>query len=229
MEQAKRRQRRHSSIVSTDLEKWNNSDTVEVINLVSDSPQQSPITIVTSSSPKDFMNTPNKGRRSVERIVQKLPFNKDTTKGTPTDPIRTTEPQPHQSQITSWEPSRATQQKAISTQDNPTIVKEAPVTILIESDSDHNVMPEDPPLSVGNSPQEPPPTESTRIRDNINISIEHSLSDDDKCKNPEQGDSPQSSYSTAPSEIPHRATLEQSPISSLDPEDYDQLNHIFDI
>ena len=142
-EQAKRRQRRHSSIVSTDLEKWNNSDTVEVINLVSDSPQQSPITIVTSSLPKDFMNTPNKGRRSVERIVQKLPFNKDTTKGTPTDPIRTTEPQPHQSQITSWEPSWATQQKAISTQDNPTIVKEAPVTIHIESDSDHNVMPED--------------------------------------------------------------------------------------
>ena len=65
LEQAKRRQRRHSSIVSTDLDKWNNSDTVEVINLVSDSPQQSPITIVTSSSPKDFMGTSNKGRGSV--------------------------------------------------------------------------------------------------------------------------------------------------------------------
>ena len=38
LEQAKKRQRRHSSIVSTDLDKWNNSDTVEVINLISDSP-----------------------------------------------------------------------------------------------------------------------------------------------------------------------------------------------
>ena len=43
LEQARRRQRRSSSFISTDLEQWNNSDTVEVINLLSDSTQQSPI------------------------------------------------------------------------------------------------------------------------------------------------------------------------------------------
>ena len=37
------------------LYQWHNSDTADVINLVSNSPQQSPITIVTSSSPKDFV------------------------------------------------------------------------------------------------------------------------------------------------------------------------------
>ena len=100
LEQAKRRQRQHSSTVSTDLDKWNNSNTVEVINLVSDSPQQSPITIVTSSSPKDFMGTSNKGRGSVERIVQKLPINRDQTKGTPTEPNRDTKQSAHSPPIT---------------------------------------------------------------------------------------------------------------------------------
>ena len=47
--------RRKTSFVHTDLDSWSNSETVEVINLISDSPQQSPIAIVTSKSPIDFM------------------------------------------------------------------------------------------------------------------------------------------------------------------------------
>ena len=71
---------------------------------------------------------------------------------------------------------------------------------------------------------------STRIDNNeINISIEHSLSDDDRSQTHEpQTDSPRSNYSTAPSEMPQRLAQEQSPISSLDPGDIDQLNTIFD-
>ena len=58
LEQPKRRQqqpRRKTSFVQTELDSWSNSETVEVINLISDSPQQSPIAIVTSKSPIDFM------------------------------------------------------------------------------------------------------------------------------------------------------------------------------
>ena len=232
LEQAKRRQQRYSSIVSTDLDRWNNSDTVEVINLVSDSPLQSPTTIFTSSSPKDFMHPPNKGRGSVERIVQKLPINKDNMKETPSAPARNIDQLTQQTQNTSTEPTRAIQQQQqpTITQISPNIDDEVPVTILIESDSDHNIMPEEPLTSPMTAAQEPPPTEPTRIANkDTNFSIEHSLSDDKRCRNPDYSDSPQSSYSTAPSEIPHRATLEQSPISSLDPEDVDHLNHFFDI
>ena len=231
LEQAKRRQQRYSSIVSTDLDRWNNSDTVEVINLVSYSLLQSPITIVTSSSPKDFMHTPNKGRGSVERIVQKLPINKDNMKETPSAPVRNIEQLIQQKQNTSTEPTRAIQQQQPTiTQISHNIDDEVPVTILIESDSDHNIMPEEPLTAPMTAAQEPQPTEPTRIANkDTNISIEHSLSDDERCRNPDHSDSPQSSYSTAPSEIPHRTTLEQSPISSLDPEDVDHLNHIFDI
>ena len=225
LEQAKRRQQRYSSIVSTDLDRWNNSDTVEVINLVSDSPLQSPITIVTSSSPKDIMHTPNKGRGSVERIVQKLPINKDNMKKTPSAPVRNIEQHIQQTQNISTEPTRAIQQ-----QQQPTIDDEVPVTILIESDSDHNIMPEEPLTAPMTAAQEPPPTEPTRIANkDTNISIGHSLSDDERCRNRDHSDSPQSSYSRALSEIPHRTTLDQSPISSLDPDDADHLNHIFDI
>ena len=174
------------------------------------------------------MHTPNKGRGSVERIVQKLPINKDDMAETPSAPVRNIE---QLIQHTSTEPTRDIQQhQPTITQSNHNRDDELPVTILIESDSDHNIMPEEPLTAQITAGQEPPPTEPTRIANkDTNISIEHSLSDDERCRNPDHSDSPQSSYSTAPSEIPHRTTLEQSPISSLDPEDVDHLNHIFDI
>ena len=73
--------------------------------------------------------------------------------------------------------------------------------------------------------------ESTRIEeDATNIPIEHALSDEEKNsqKQDEPQDSPISSYSTAPSEITARTTQDQSPISSLNTEDIEQLNNIFD-
>ena len=178
------------------------------------------------------MHTPNKSRGSVKRIVQKLPINKDNMKETPSAPVRNIEQLLQQTQNISTEPNRAIQQQQqpTITQISPNINDEVPVTILIESDSDHNIMPEEPLTASRTAAQEPPPTEPTRIADkDTNISIEYSLSDNERCRNPDQSDSPQLSYSPAPSEIPHRATLEQSPISSLDPEDVDHLNHIFDI
>ena len=101
---------------------------------------------------------------------------------------------------------------------------------MIESDNDNNKMPEDPILEDDHAHQEPPTKVSKRIDNNeINISIEHSLSEDERSKLlDEQTDSPRFNYSTAPSEIPHRIAQEQSLISSLDPEEIDQLNTIFD-
>ena len=177
------------------------------------------------------MTSSNKGRGSVERIVQKLPINKDATKETSPAPVRNI----GQSSLTlsiSAQPARTGEiiQQPLNTQISPKIVDEVPVTIVIETESDHNIMPEEQPTEPTTAADEPPPTESTRIGDkDINISIEHSLSEDEGGRNPKQVGSPHSSYSTAPWEIPHRATLEQSPISSLDPEDIDHLNNVFDI
>ena len=77
------------------------------------------------------------------------------------------------------------------------------------------------------APTDPEPvalTEFARIlEDATHIPIEHALSDDErpyqKQDNPQ--DSPISSYSTAPSEVPPRTNQEQSPISSLDTEDFE--------
>ena len=178
------------------------------------------------------MGTSNKGRGSVERIVQKLPINRDQTKGIPAEPNRDTKQPAHPPPITITMPIRAMQEHnpTISIQINPNTAENIPVTILIVSDTDHNVLPEETVLIDNHAHQEPPPTESTRIGDNeINISIEHLLSDDERCRIPEQVDSPHSIYSTAPSQIPDRPIQEQSPISSLDPEDIEHLNKIFDI
>ena len=180
------------------------------------------------------MNAKNKGRGSVERIVQTLQVNKEQTQGNTTGPARDTHQTSQATTSTETEPVLATQQApqltTITIPDSPPTANTIPVTIMIESDTDCNQMPEDPILEDNPSHQEFPTKGSTRIDNNeINISKEHSLSDDDRSKTHEQQTySPRSHYSTAPSEIPHRLAQEQSPISSLDPDDIDQLNTIFD-
>ena len=213
LEQAKRRQRRSSSFISTDLEQWNKSDTVEVINLVSGSPQQSPMTIVTSSSPKDLMTQKSLGGKSVDTIVQKLHVNQDAPARVPKNPICSIQP--------TFESS------AITIPDSPPIA-----TIIIESNEDHRPKPEDPLLEGQHIPQAETQKESTRIDENApNISIEHTfLYGERNCqKQNTSQDSPKSTYySTAPLEISQRITKEQSHISSLGAKDIEQLNNIFD-
>ena len=180
------------------------------------------------------MNTKNKGHGSVEKIVQKLQVNIEQTQRNKSGTSRDTDQTSQATANTAAEPIWATQQTPHLTNilmpDSPlTTNNNTPVAIMIESDNDYN-MPEDPILEDDHAHQEPPPKESTRINNNeINISIEHSLSEDERSKLlDEKTNSPRSNYSTAPSEIPHRITQEQSPISSLDPEEIDQLNTIFD-
>ena len=160
LEQAKRRQVRSSSVISTDLDRWNKSDTVEVINLVFDSPQKSPITIVTSSSPKDFMVQKSLGRKSIDKIVQKLHVHQEL-------PVQASQ-QPIQSNQPAREPT------TVTIPDSP-----ATVAITIESDEDHDPIAEDPLIESQSNPQAETQREFTRIgEDAPNIPIEHALSDE---------------------------------------------------
>ena len=56
------------------------------------------------------MNAKNKGRGSVERIVQKLQVNKEHTQGNTTGPVRDTHQPSQATTSTATEPVRATQQ-----------------------------------------------------------------------------------------------------------------------
>ena len=180
------------------------------------------------------MNAKNKGRGSVERIVQKLQVNQEHTQRNTTGPDRDTHQPSQATTSTATELVRARQQAlqltTITIQFSPPTVNIMPVTITIESDNDYNQMPEDPILEYNPAHQDLPSKESTKIDNNEkNISIEHSLSDDDRSQNHEPlTDSPRSNYSRGPSEKPQRLAQEQSPISSLDPDDIDQLNTVFD-
>ena len=64
--------RRKSSLINTDLESLSNSDTVEVINIVTDCPHQSRITIVISNSPKVFMSQSGPRKKSMDKKFQRL-------------------------------------------------------------------------------------------------------------------------------------------------------------
>ena len=55
------------------------------------------------------MNAKNKGRGSVERIVQKLQVNKEHLQGNTTGPVRDTLQPPQATNSTATEPVRATQ------------------------------------------------------------------------------------------------------------------------
>ena len=127
------------------------------------------------------MNTNNKGRGSVEKIVRKLQVNKEQTQENKTGHNRDKNQTSQATANTAAEPIQAKQKAphltTITIPDSPpTANNNIPVTIMIESDNDYNNMPEDPILEDDHAHQEPPPKESTRIDNNeINVSIEHSL------------------------------------------------------
>ena len=54
------------------LSAFNNSKTIEIVNLASDSSAASPIRIVISSSPKDFVNKSPKSKRHIDNVVNRI-------------------------------------------------------------------------------------------------------------------------------------------------------------
>ena len=55
-----------------DLTTFHNSKTIKIINLASDSWAASPARIMTSSSPKDFMNKSRKSKKLLNNVVNKI-------------------------------------------------------------------------------------------------------------------------------------------------------------
>ena len=67
-----------------DLSTFHNSKTIEIINIASDSSTASPARIVTSSSPKDFMNKSPRYKKPIDNVVNKIkPTNKTPEEQTP--------------------------------------------------------------------------------------------------------------------------------------------------
>ena len=214
-----------------------------MINLISDSPQQSPITIVTSNSPKDFMAQQGPRKKSMDLIVQKIKRTKEE-KAQPSkkperaehegnineDPTRSINEAPEPSYKGNEplrEPTRenVTDYKTHPKMDDMTIIiipdsPNSKTTILIDSDEDHPTTPKAPimaPMQLQIA------AESTRIfqqpsPQQIPPSMEHVISGDEHTAHKDEvaHASPASAYSTAPSEIPPTAIQNASPNSSLD-------------
>ena len=78
------KQKQHT-LIHMDLSTLSNSKTKEIINLASDSSNSSPMRIVTSSSPKDFMTkklkSPTKSpKRNIDNVVEKIKANNQAQK-----------------------------------------------------------------------------------------------------------------------------------------------------
>ena len=106
-------QRQHP-LIHTDLSALSNSKTIEIINLASDSSNSSPMRIVTSSYPSDFMTkspgdfTPKSSskspKRNIDNVVEKLKANNkaqeaQTTKDTDSDTDFNNAPQPQDNNV----------------------------------------------------------------------------------------------------------------------------------
>ena len=183
-----------------DLSALSNSKTIEIINLA-DSSTPSPMSIVTSSSPNDFMT--KYPRRNIDNMVDRIIANnqareEQTTKDTDTDTDYA-----NFITIKKADPPKVSKQDNTTTQQNLTTPQpqHSSTPIQQEYHQHHQTAEHDSTSDIKNEPQtNTTATENTqKIHDN-NINT-----------------------------IPATKTSEQSPISSLNTEDMEELNKlIFD-
>ena len=191
-----------------DLTALSNSKTIEIINLASDSSNSSPLRIVTSSSPKDFMKHPAQGqlaksplkspKKNINNIVEKLKASnqqdvqntKDTNSETDYANIIT---------IKKGSPPRTTTQVNITAQQDTTTPHPQHSSNPLQQDIQlHQSAEHDSTSDIENEPQQ----SNTPINDTPQ---QHKITKD----------------------IPQATkTLEQSPISSLNTEDMEELNKL---
>ena len=195
-----------------------------------------PVTIVTSTSPKDIMAQP--GPKSIDKIVQRIQLsNKDGNKdSTYTEPNRAQQSIAHVTNFIQLytiavenlapagkpirhEPNKEQNQDstAITIPDSQTDAKTA---ILIESEDELPMIPEDAIHAPSNLSIT---AESKRIFTMYSSSplIQHARSDDEDNLHKDEAAnvSSTSPYSTIPSEILRQAAQNAGPITSLDTED----------
>ena len=205
-QQAKQKQH---PLIHMDLSTISNSKTIEVVNIASDSSNTSPIRIITSSSPKDFMNHPSQGptpksplkypKKDINNIVEQIKaakqqdpqFTKDSDSDTDYANLIT---------IKKASPTK-TSSKANPTKDTSTPHPQHSSTPLHSNIQTHPQSAEhDSTSDIENEPQQSIPPENTTQQQQQHESTENT----------------------------HHATksLEQSPISSLNTEDMDELNKL---
>ena len=188
-----------------DLSTLNNSTTIEIVNLVSDSSTAGPIRIVTSSSPKDFMTKSPKTKRHIDNVVNGIKANNQAREKQVTkkkDPDTGTD-YANIIMIRKADPPQANPHDSNTTQQNPTTPQPQHSSIPIQQD-DHQ-------------------HQQTAEHDSTSdIENEHQI-------NMTANYNDQQPHNTNSNSIPATKTSEQSPISSLKTEDMEELNKlIFD-
>ena len=188
-----------------DLSSLNHSKTIVIINLASDSSTSSPMWIVTSSSSKDFMAKSPK--RNIDNVLDKIKANNQApeekiTKDTDTDTDTDTD-YANIITIKKADPAKVTTQDNNTTQQIPTTPPpQHSSTPIQQDDHEHQQTAEhDSTSDIENEPQT-----NTTTTDNTQQIHDNDINT-----------------------IPATKTSEQSPISSLNTEDMEELNKlIFD-
>ena len=188
-------------LIHMDLSSITNSKTIEIINLASDLSTSSPMRIVTSSPPNDFMTKSPK--RNIDNVVDRIIANnqareEQTTKNTDTDTDYA-----NIISIKNAEPPKVSAQDNITTQQNLTTPQpEHSSTPNQQEDHQHHQTAEhDSTSDIENEPQT-----NTTATDNTQQIHDNDINT-----------------------IPTTKTSEQSPISSLNAKDMEELNKfIFD-
>ena len=197
-------------LIHMDLSSLSNSKTIEIINLASDSSNSSPMRIVTSSSPKDFMTNPPRGftlkspskspKKNMDNVVEKI---KATNKQQEAQIINDTDSDTDYANIITIKkadpPMTNTQDNIISQQDTTTPQPQHNSTpTQQDNQNQHQSAEHDSTSDIENEPQpsSTPTNNAPQPQDNIT----------------------NTTHATK--------TLEQSPISSLNTEDMEELNKL---
>ena len=187
-----------------DLSTFNNSKTIEIVNLASVSSAASPIRMVTSSSAKAFMNKSPKSKRHIDNVVNRI---KATNQ------------------------AREEQNTKINVPDKDTDY----ANIITIKKADPQVNPNDNNMTQQNPTAPQPQHSSEPIQQNNPQNpqtAEHDSTSDienDPKTDTTTNHKDQPSHITDFITIPTSKTSEQSPISSLNTEDIEELNKlIFD-
>ena len=206
-QQAKQKQH---PLIHMDLSALSNSKTIEIINLASDSSNSSPMQIVTSSSPKDFITNPTRDfilkspskspKKNIDNVVEKIKAtNKQPEAQTTYDKDLDAD---YANTITIKKadpPKTNTQDNIISQQDTTTPQPQHYSTPIQQDNQKHHQSAEhDSTADIENEPQpSSTPTNNTPQPQDNNTTTTHAT-----------------------------RTLEQSSISSLNTEDMEELNKL---
>ena len=203
------KQKQHP-LIHMDLSALSNSKTIEIINLASDSSNSSPMRIVTSSSPKDFMTnstrdftpkSPSKSpKKNIDNVVEKI---KATNKQQEAQTANDTDSDTDYANIITIKkadpPKTNTQNQIFSQQDTTTPQPQHYSTPIQQDNQKHHQSAEhDSTSDIENEPQpsSTPTNYAPQPQDN-NTNTTHATK-----------------------------TLDQSPISSLNIEDMEELNKL---